>query len=115
MGMTLNFAEIDLWWLLTLKERLRHKTSTSKGNRKIVRKVFYDFQTAPLTPGHIARLSLLEGLGVKVVPFQIEGEMDYAKAFHVTLNEFRQVKKHFDWLPKSERASRKAARMSPTS
>jgi hypothetical protein len=92
IGLQLDFAEIDLWWLLTVKERLRHKNASHKGRPRVGRTVFYDFQSTPPVPSDIARLSLLEGLGVQVVSFQIEAEWDYAKAFHRLLTDLRTVR-----------------------
>jgi hypothetical protein len=92
VGLTLDFAEIDLWWLLIFKDRLRHKNSSYKGRPRVGRTVFYDFQRTALTPGDTARLSLLEGLGVQVVSYLIEGESSYVKAFHRVLTDLRPAR-----------------------
>lgn len=86
LGLGLDFVEIDLWWLLVYKERLRCRRRLPVGAT-----VYHHFYIADLSARDRARLSTLEGLGVKVVSNEIDGEWAFARAYHDVISEIRYL------------------------
>lgn len=82
LGLALSFEEIHLWWLLTLKERFRQNCIAQKRQISVGRTVFYDLQKIGDMSNYSARQSLLEALGVEVVPVLFEEDWEYIKAYH---------------------------------
>ena len=80
IGLTLDFSEIDLWWLLVYKERLRCKSRYSVGTT-----VYHHIHVGELTLIDRMRLATLEGIGVETTTVEIDGEWEFAKAYHQIL------------------------------
>ena len=78
IGITLDFSEIDIWWLLSRRARLRK-------NGMVTNEIYY-YPTFPLSEihYHLPKLRLLERMGVNVIyhkqTIDIEkGHPDYAQ------------------------------------
>lgn len=72
IGLTLDYTEIDLWWALTYKARLRargFKTGTTH---------FYDCYDGEISDARKGRHSLFEALGIAVIPINIAGSYEEA-------------------------------------
>jgi hypothetical protein len=80
LGFSLDYTEIELWWLLSYKARLKRKRKKSVGDT-----YFYLFTPDRRAPAIKAKLSLLRSLSVD--PYVRE----------VKKNEYRP---HFDWALK---------------
>jgi hypothetical protein len=61
LGLSLDYTEIDLWWLLIYKERLKHEKKFDSGKT-----IYYCFYPHKIDNRKEAKLSLLESLGIKV-------------------------------------------------
>lgn len=62
LGLSLDYTEIDLWWLLLYKERLKNEKEFNSGKT-----VYYSFFPHTMDKRKEAKLSLLESLGIEVV------------------------------------------------
>jgi hypothetical protein len=62
LGLSLDYTEIELWWLLLYKERLRNEKKFNAGKT-----VYYSFYPHKMDKRNEAKLSLLESLGIEVV------------------------------------------------
>lgn len=80
LGFSLDYTEIELWWLIAYKARLKRRSSLKIGDT-----IFYLFSKNPKEPKTKAKVALLESLGVNVF---IE---------EVKKNDFR---KNYDWALK---------------
>jgi hypothetical protein len=80
LGFSLDYTEIELWWLIAYKARLKRKSSLEIGET-----YFYFFSKNRKEPKNKAKVALLESLGVKV----------YLK--EVKKNDFRLP---YDWALK---------------
>ena len=62
LGLSLDYTEIDLWWLLIFKERLRHERRINSGKT-----TYYCFYPHTMDKKEEAKLSLLDSLGINVI------------------------------------------------
>ena len=62
LGLSLDYTEIELWWLLLYKERLKNEKKFNAGKT-----VYYSFFPHRRDKRNEAKLSLLESLGIEVV------------------------------------------------
>jgi hypothetical protein len=86
LGLSLDFVEIDLWWLLVFKERLRCRNRLPIGAT-----VYYHSHVGDLSASDRTRLATLEGLGVRVVAREIEGDWAFARAYHSIVADVRRM------------------------
>lgn len=94
IGLSLDYTEIDLWWLITYKEKLRDD------GRQIGDTHYYYFTKAEDELDNVARreeahqekikLSLLESYGVKLVPINVI-DNDYENAHHRILRRLSNL------------------------
>jgi len=82
IGFSLDYTEIDLWWLIIYKERIRHE----KNLGRIGKTIYYSFYNKNLKPSEEAKLSLLESYGVIIRSQNVRG--DYKKAYEKFIEEF---------------------------
>lgn len=61
IGFSLDYVEIDLWWLILLKERLKLDKDLTLGNTH-----YYFNYKNEIEPKDKAKLDLLESLGIKI-------------------------------------------------
>ena len=61
LGLSFDYTEIDLWWLLIYKERLKHEKKFDPGKT-----IYYCFYPHTMDKREKAKLSLLESLGIEV-------------------------------------------------
>ena len=61
-GLSLDYTEIDLWWLLIFKERLKNESRFHSGKT-----MYYYFYPHILDKKEEAKLSLLESFGINVI------------------------------------------------
>lgn len=92
IGITLDFSEIDIWWLLSRRARLLK-------NGYIKNQVYY-YPTFPMSEihYHLPKLRLLERMGVKVVyhkqTLDIEkGYTDYPKIYNEQIDNMERLVK----------------------
>lgn len=85
IGLSLDFSEIDLWWLLSRRARLMK-------NGKLDNKIYY-YPTFPLSEIHIhlPKLRLLEKLNVNIIYHHqlvdiISGQNDYGSIYNEQLD-----------------------------
>lgn len=85
IGLTIDFSEIDIWWLLSRRARLLK-------NWMVTNKIYY-YPTFPLSEihHHLPKLRLLERMGVVVIyhkqTLDIEkGIIDYRKIYQEQIN-----------------------------
>ena len=90
IGITINFSEIDIWWLLSRRARLLK-------NRLVTNKIYY-YPTFPLSEihQHLPKLRLLERMGVEVIyhrqTMDIEkGIPDYKKIYQEQLEHLEKL------------------------
>jgi hypothetical protein len=89
LGLALGFEEIDLWWLLTAKERLRHRYERRKRESRIGRTFYYHLAIGDEIITDNPKLLLLQGIGVKVERVEIDGDWEFPKAYHRILTDIR--------------------------
>lgn len=77
LGFSLDYTEIELWWLIAYKARLKRRSSLNTGET-----YFYLFSKNRKEPKTKAKVALLESLGVKVFVREVKK------------NDFRP---HYDW------------------
>jgi hypothetical protein len=76
IGLSLDFTEIDLWWALTYKARLKAR------GRETGKTYFYDWHHGEDDEPSLGKRSLLEGLGVQVISTMCsDGYEDQYKKF----------------------------------
>lgn len=85
IGLTLDFSEIDIWWLLSRHARLSKLNLTTN-------KIFY-YPTFPISEihNHLSKLRLLERLGVQIVHHKLiqdieTGKIDYPEIYNCQIN-----------------------------
>ena len=90
IGITLDFSEIDIWWLLSRRARLL-KSGLAKNQ-------IYYYPTFPLSEIHLhlPKLRLLERMGVNVVyhrqTIDIEtGYADYPKIYNEQIDNIQKI------------------------
>ena len=84
LGFSLDYTEIDLWWLLAYKEKLRR----SKGYQ-VGATYFYEFSSRPIDGPTKAKHSILKSLGTSVIREEIRGN-EYTTAYVRFIENFPQ-------------------------
>jgi len=62
LGLALDYTEIDLWWLMIFKERLKRETGFLYGST-----MYYQFYPHTLDKKEEAKLSIIESFGITVI------------------------------------------------
>ena len=84
LGLALDYTEIDLWWLMIFKERLKRETGFPYGNT-----TYYKFYPHTLDKKEAAKLSILESFGINVIREDVGKNYEYAgDAYDVFINTF---------------------------
>ena len=83
-GFSLDYTEIELWWLLSFKERERFKPEA----RHFGQTYFYYFDNGRPDPVALVKKAILESFGVRVV--QLKGD-DHADAFDDFIDRFNST------------------------
>lgn len=78
VGFTCDYSEIDIWWLLGLKERLRQNDRRVAKGINVGRTVFYYFRPAHLSSRLQGQLAALTNFGVECVPVAVKGSYEEA-------------------------------------
>ncbi len=87
LGLSLDYTEIDLWWLLIFKERLKHERRINSGKTS-----YYCFYPHTRDKKEEAKLSLLEALGVNVIKKDAgENYENAGYAYDEFINKFPKV------------------------
>lgn len=88
IGITLDFSEIDIWWLLSRRARLLK-------SKLVTNKIFY-YPTFPISEihYHLPKLRLLERLGVQIVYHKLTqdietGIIDYPSIYNIQINNLK--------------------------
>lgn len=81
IGYSLDDTELDVWWLITYKERLRKAKKFQVGKT-----VFHEMVNGALSDEKRAKHSLLQSLGVEVRTHRYRGK-DRSTAYHKALDE----------------------------
>lgn len=82
LGFGLDYTEIDLWWLLSYKARLRHKRGNSLN---VGETYFHHFYEQSISDKEKAKHLILESLGVIVKPKNVNG--DFKRAYSDFLDQ----------------------------
>lgn len=79
LGLKLDFVEVDLWWLLTYRARLKLYKSRSEHKKKklLIENTIYYYVPAHLVNQSIAKLELLEANDVRIVPVPHPDKLSY--------------------------------------
>jgi hypothetical protein len=93
LGLSLEYSEIDLWWLLIYKERQRLKWVKQRNLKNIGSTTFYFFAEQAISGKAKAKLSLLESIGVETVA--VPSDRGYERAYHDILD--RIVNRRSSW------------------
>ena len=84
LGLALDYTEIDLWWLMIFKERLKRETGFPYGNT-----TYYKFYPHTLDKKEEAKLSILESFGINVIREDVGKNYENAgAAYDVFINKF---------------------------
>jgi hypothetical protein len=84
LGLALDYTEIDLWWLMIFKERLKRETGFQYGDT-----VYYKFYPHILDKKEEAKLSIIESFGVNVIKKDVGTNYENAgDAYNELINEF---------------------------
>lgn len=86
VGAGLDFSEVILWWLLTIKGKESVRAAYRSEKRRWIpgRTYYYDVVVGDPKPSHVARNQLLKALGVEIVPSVARS---YAAGFDSALSE----------------------------
>lgn len=82
IGLSLDYTEIDLWWLLAYKERLRQMSGFQVGKT-----TFHHLRERPDNERTEAKLGILHSLGVEVETEEIRNG-DYEPAYERILHRY---------------------------
>jgi hypothetical protein len=80
-GFSMDYTEIELWWLLSFKERLGLR------GHEVGRTLFYSCEPHKVTERERAKLAILESYGVEVVRLRAS---THAEAFSRFINSFHR-------------------------
>ena len=84
LGLTLDYTEIDLWWLMIFKERLKRETGVLYGNT-----TYYKFYLHTVDKKEEAKLSIMESFGINVIREDVGKNYENAgAAYDVFINKF---------------------------
>ena len=84
LGLALDYTEIDLWWLMIFKERLKRETGFPYGNT-----TYCKFYPHTLDKKEEAKLSILESFCINVTREDIgENYENAGDAYDVSINTF---------------------------
>ena len=75
IGFSLDYTEIDIWWLLSYKERLNLQ------NKTVGETYFYHFYDKDLENKELAKLDLLESFGVTVIKKMVKDKNSYDEEY----------------------------------
>lgn len=85
LGLGLDYCEIDLWWLLVVKEKLRYDAFDSKNVNTKVGETYY-YTSKKKKAGYISKLESL-GVQIKYIPFKNDWHKFYEKALTKIIKE----------------------------
>jgi hypothetical protein len=85
LGLGLDYSEIDLWWLLILKERQRLKSSTIFHSPIIGKTIFYNIYNDSITKIILEKIDILKSIGVQIV--NILNDRGYERAYHSAITQ----------------------------
>jgi hypothetical protein len=81
VGLSLDFSEMDLWWLLVYRSRHLNNQLEKKSKYQIRNRLYYYYAKSPKLNMHeTSRLEILESLDVTLVPFELRGD-DYQRFY----------------------------------
>jgi len=89
LGLSLDYTEIDLWWLRIFKERLKNESRFHSGKT-----MYYCFYPHILDKKEEAKLSLLESFGINVI--KKDGGKSYENvwdAYDDFINKFLKLRR----------------------
>ena len=84
VGLSLDFSEIDLWWLLVYRSRQRNNQTKKKTKQthSIINHIYYYYANYPnISQTDINRLEILNSLDVTLVPIELNGN-NYQSFYH---------------------------------
>lgn len=88
LGLSLDYTEIDLWWLMIFKERLKNERGLHSGKT-----VYYRFYPHALDKKEEAKLSLLESLGINVIKEDVGRNYENIEdAYNEFINNFPKLR-----------------------
>lgn len=87
LGFSLDYTEIELWWLIAYKVRLKRKSSLDIGGT-----YFYLFSKNRKDPKIKAKIAILESLGVKVFVREVE-KGDFRPHYDWALKRLSKIKR----------------------
>ena len=84
LGLALDYTEIDLWWLMIFKERLKKESGFQYGDT-----MYYKFYPHILDKKEEAKLSIIESFGVNVIKKNVGMNYENAEdAYDEFINKF---------------------------
>jgi hypothetical protein len=73
IGLTLDFVETDLWWLITYRARQQKY----KHDYPLNNKIYYYIPKAYMVESKMFKIKLLEASGIKIVSIDLKHGMEY--------------------------------------
>lgn len=73
MGLTLDFVETDLWWLITYRARQQKY----KHDYPVSNEIYYYIPKSYVVESKMFKIKLLEASGIKIVPIDLKHGVEY--------------------------------------
>ena len=88
LGLSLDYTEIDLWWLMIFKARLKRETGFPYGNT-----TYYTFYPHTFDKKEEAKLSIIESFGINVIREDVgRNYVNAGDAYDVFINKFTKLR-----------------------
>lgn len=84
VGLSLDYSEVNLWWLLIHKERLKLR------GKPVGETIYYQIYDNDISDYEEAKLSLMESIGIKTI--SIESKYNYKHAYNIIFNEIKAIR-----------------------
>lgn len=84
VGLSLDYSEVNLWWLLIHKERLKLR------GKPVGETVYYQIYDNDISDHEEAKLSLMESIGINTI--SIDSKYNYEYAYNIIFNEIKAIR-----------------------
>ena len=92
LGLSLDYSEVALWWLLNFKARLSTGSQSRGAGIRVGRTFFYAPFPEELADPERARLDLLEAMGVEVI--HLDTDRGFERAYHWALGDIARRRRN---------------------
>ena len=84
VGLSLDYSEVNLWWLLIHKERLKLR------GKPVEKTIYYQIYDNDISDYEESKLSLMESIGIKTI--SIDSKYNYEYAYNIIFNEINTIR-----------------------